>query len=150
MTPTFSGYSTPQVLCSGTGATINSAALVSLGTCTIPPGCYRRATGSRSASIMRTAERGRLFDRDPLGRNHIVHRDALSTETLSTGRADAGVLTSNAQLSSETWGTALAFSANAVVAGDAYANGLTIDFRGLVANGGDTLTLSNFAVVRIP
>jgi hypothetical protein len=42
---------------------------------------------------------------------------------------------------------ALAFSANA---GDAYANGLTIGFMGLVANAADRLTLNNFTVVRIP
>ena len=38
VTSTFSGYSTPQVLCSGAGATINSATLTSLGACTIPAG----------------------------------------------------------------------------------------------------------------
>jgi hypothetical protein len=53
-------------------------------------------------------------------------------------------------LSSQTWGTALAFSANAAVAGDGYSNGLTINFMGLAANSGDSLTLNNFTVVRIP
>ncbi len=79
-----------------------------------------------------------------------MHRDAAASETLAAGRADAGILGSSAQLSSETWGSSLAFQANAAVAGDAFANGLTIDFRGSVANGADTLTLSNFTVVRIP
>ena len=66
------------------------------------------------------------------------------------GRADAGVLASNAQLSSETWGTALSFLANAVVAGDAYRERADNRFSGLVAGGGDTLALTNFTVVRIP
>ena len=151
MTPTFSGYSTTQVLCSGTGATINSAALASLGTCTIPAGLLSQ--GDRIEIRFDYAHGGTAggFSIEThWGGTTIVHRDAVSTETLVAGRADAGVLTSNAQLSSETWGTALAFSANAVVAGDAYANGLTVTFLGLVAGGGDTLTLSNFAVVRIP
>ncbi len=151
VTPTFSGYSTTQVLCSGTGATINSAALASLGTCTIPAGLLSQ--GDRIEIRFDYAHGGTAggFSIEThWGGTTIVHRDAVSTETLVAGRADAGVLTSNAQLSSETWGTALAFSANAVVAGDAYANGLTVTFLGLVAGGGDTLTLSNFAVVRIP
>jgi hypothetical protein len=151
VTSTFSGYSTPQVLCSGAGATVNSAALASLATCTIPAGLLSQ--GDRIEIRFDYAHGGAAggFSIEThWGGTTIVHRDAVPTETLVAGRADAGVLASNAQLSSETWGTALAFSANAVLAGDAYANGLTIDFLGLVANGGDALTLNNFTVVRIP
>lgn len=149
--PAFSGYSTTQVLCSGTGTTIQSAALVNLATCTIPAGLLSQ--GDRIEIRFDYAHggtAGAFSIETHWGGTTIVHRDAVSTETLVAGRADAAVLASNAQLSSETWGRSLAFSANAVVAGDAYANGLTIAFLGLVANGGDTLTLNNFTVVRIP
>ncbi len=75
----------------------------------------------------------------------------LATETLLAGRADTALLAASAQLSSQTWGGAtLAFGANAAVAADAFANGIVIDFRGLIANAADTLTLTNFTVVRIP
>lgn len=151
VTSTFSGYSTPQVLCSGAGATINSATLTSLGACTIPAGLLSQ--GDRVEirfDYSHGGTAGAFSIETHWGATTIVHRDAVSTETMVAGRADAGVLASNAQLSSETWGTALSFSANAVLAGDAYANGLTVTFLGLVASGGDTLTLSNFTVVRIP
>jgi hypothetical protein len=151
VTSTFSGYSTTQVLCSGAGATINSATLASLGSCTIPAGLLSQ--GDRIEIRFDYAHGGTAggFSIEThWGGTTIVHRDAASTETLIAGRADAGVLASNTQLSSQTWGTALAFSANAAVAGDGYSNGLTINFMGLAANSGDSLTLNNFTVVRIP
>ncbi len=151
VTNPFSGFSTVQVLCSGTGATITSSTLVSLGTCAIPAGLLSQ--GDRVEIRFDYAHGGSAggFSIEPhWGGTTIIHRDALSTETLVAGRADAGVLASSAQLSSQTWGTVLAFAVNAVAAADVYSNGLTIDFRGSVANGGDRLTLSNFTVVRIP
>jgi hypothetical protein len=33
---------------------------------------------------------------------------------------------------------------------DAYASGLTINFQGKLAQAGDTLTLANYTVVRLP
>jgi hypothetical protein len=151
VTSTYSGYSATQVLCSGTGGTISSASLAGLGSCTIPAGLLSQ--GDRIEIRFDYAHGGTAggFSIEThWGGTTIVHRDAASTETLVAGRADAGVLTSSAQLSSQTWGTVLAFSANAVVAGDAYASGLTVSFLGLVANAADSLTLNNFTVVRIP
>jgi hypothetical protein len=147
----FSGYSTTQVLCSGSGATINSPTLVSLGTCMIPAGLLSQ--GDRIEIRFDYAHggaNGAFSIETHWGGTTIVHRDALVSETLAAGRADASVLAASSILSSETWGTSLSFLANAVVAADVYANGISIDFRGLVANGSDTLTLSNFTVVRIP
>jgi hypothetical protein len=151
-TGTFGGFSTVQVLCSGAGATITSGTLVSLGMCSIPAGLLSQ--GDRIEirfDYSHNGSAGGFSIEARWAATTIVHRDALAAETLVAGRADAGVLTANAQLSSETWGSAsLGFAANAVVAGDAYAAGVSIDFRGLVAGGGDSLTLSNFTVVRIP
>jgi hypothetical protein len=151
ITNSFSGYSSMQVLCSGAGATISAATLASLGACAIPAGLLSQ--GDRIEirfDYSHGGSAGGFSIETHWGATTIVHRDALASETLLAGRADAGVLPSNAQLSSETWGSSLGLAVTAVVAGDAYAGGLTIDFRGLVANGGDTLTLNNFTVVRIP
>lgn len=149
----YSGYSATQVLCSGTGATIGSGStLSSLGTCSIPAGLLSQ--GDRLEirfDYAHSGTAGGFSIEVHWGATTVVHRDALLTETLVTGRADAGVLPSTAQLSSETWGgSTLAFSVNAVLAADVYANGIAIAFEGLAASGGDTLTLSNFTVVRIP
>jgi hypothetical protein len=140
-------------LCSGTGATIGSGStLSSLGTCSIPAGLLSQ--GDRIEirfDYAHSGTAGGFSIEVHWGATTIVHRDALLTETLLTGRADAGVLPSTAQLSSETWGgSTLAFSVNAVLAADVYANGIAIAFEGLAASGSDTLTLSNFTVVRIP
>lgn len=148
----FSGFSTTQVLCSGTGSTTSASSLTSLGACSIPAGLL--AQGDRLEirfDYAHSGTGGGFSIEAHWGGTTIVHRDALSTETLLAGRADAGIPVSGAQLSSETWGgSTLAFSANAALAADAYANGIAINFLGLTANGGDTLTLSNFTVVRIP
>ena len=148
----FSGYSTTQVLCSGMGATGNSNALASLGTCSIPAGLL--SLGDRLEIRFDYAHNGTAggFSIEiHWGGTTLLHRDALPAETLLAGRADAAILASSAQLSSETWGgSTLAFSATAVAAADAFADGITVDFRGLTANSGDALTLTNFTVVRIP
>ncbi|HEX3877744.1 MAG TPA: hypothetical protein VHW24_12210 [Bryobacteraceae bacterium] len=151
VTTTFSGYSTPQVLCTGAGATLSAGTLTSLGSCAIPAGLL--AQGDRidiRFDYAHSGSAGGFSIEADWGGTAIVHRDALAAETLVTGRADASVMASSAQLSSQTWGAALSFAANAAIAGDAYAAGLTITLMGSVANSSDTLTLTNFSVVRIP
>jgi hypothetical protein len=44
----------------------------------------------------------------------------------------------------------LPFNATLGSATDAYTGGLTIDFQGMLAQAGDTLTLANYTVVRFP
>jgi hypothetical protein len=152
ITGSFSGFSTTQVLCSGMGATGSASSLTSLGTCSIPAGLL--SPGDRLEirfDYAHSGTAGGFSIEVHWGSTTIVHRDALLTEALLAGRANAAILVSSAQLSSETWGgSTLAFSVNAVAAADAFANGITVDFRGLTANGGDTLTLTNFTLVRIP
>jgi hypothetical protein len=151
VTNTFSGFSTPQVICSGTGAGANAATLTSLATCMIPAGLLSQ--GDRIEirfDYSHSGTAGGFSIETHWGATTITHRDAPSTETLATGRADAGILAASAQLSAQTWGSALTVTSNVVVAADTFANGLNVDFRGSVANGGDTVTLNNFAVVRIP
>ncbi len=151
VTTTFSGFSTLQVLCSGAGTGTSSASLISLGTCMIPAGLLSQGDRIQIRfDYSHSGTAGGFSIETHWGATTITHRDAPSTETLATGRAEAGILTASAQLSSQTWGATLALTTNAVVAADTFANGLSIDFRGSVANGGDTLTLNNFAVVRIP
>jgi len=148
----FDGFSTPQVLCSGEGSTTSASTLTSLATCSIPAGLLSQ--GDRLEirfDYAHSGAAGGFSIEAHWGGTTIVHRDALLTETLLAGRADSGVLATGSQLSSQTWGgSTLAFSANAVLAADAYASGIAINFLGLTANAGDTLTLSNFTVVRIP
>src|ERR1700722_14909181 len=148
----FSSFSSTQVLCSGAGVTGSASSLTSLGACAIPAGLLSQ--GDRLEirfDYAHSGTAGGFSIEVHWGSTTIVHRDVLATETLLAGRADAGILASAAQLSSETWGgSTLAFGVTAVAAADAFASGITVDFRGLTANGGDTLTLTNFTVVRVP
>jgi hypothetical protein len=151
-TSSFAGFSTTQVLCSGMGVTGSAGSLTSLGACAIPAGLLAR--GDRLEirfDYAHSGTAGGFSIEVHWGGTTIVHRDALLTETLLAGRADAGILAASSQLSSQTWGgSTLAFGVTAVAAADAFANGITINFLGLTANGGDTLTLTNFCVVRVP
>jgi hypothetical protein len=60
------------------------------------------------------------------------------------------ILASGAQLSSQSWGTLLAFAAAVASASDSLSSGLTVSFLGAVAQSSDSAALTNFTVVRIP
>jgi hypothetical protein len=140
-----------QVLCSGTGASTAATTLGSMGACSIPAGVLLpgdRVEVRFDLSHQGTAS-GFSFEIH-WGGTTVAHRDAAASEAFVTGRAGAGILASGSQLSFETWGTALPFAAGVAAAADGYTSGLTIDFQGKLAQAGDTLTLANYAVVRLP
>jgi hypothetical protein len=141
----------PQVLCSGTGATTNATTLAVIGTCTIAAGVL--LPGDRVEICFDLAHQnsaGGFSLELHWGATTVVHRDATAAETLVSGRADATVLGSGAQTSSQTWGSVLSFGATAGSASDSYTSGLTITLLGSVAQASDGLALNNFTVVRIP
>jgi len=144
-------YPNPQVLCSGTGASTTNTSLTSTGACAIPPGLL--LPGDRVEIRFDFAHQGTAsgFSFEiHWGATTIVHRDAAAGESLAGGRADAALLAAGAQLSSQTWGALLPFSTTVGSATDSYTSGLTIDFQGMLAQAGDTLTLGNYTVVRFP
>jgi len=144
-------FPAPQVLCSGTGASTVATTLGSMGTCSIPAGVL--LPGDRVDVRFDLAHQGTVsgfsFELH-WGATVVAHRDAAVSDTFVTGRADAGILASGSQLSFQTWGAVLPFTAGVASASDAYATGLAIDFQGKLAQAGDTLTLANYTVVRLP
>jgi hypothetical protein len=84
------------------------------------------------------------------GSTVVTHRDAVSSDVLATGRADATIVASGARLSAQSWGTVLPFTAGVLTSSDSYASGVTVDFQAKVANAADLLTLRNYTVVRLP
>jgi hypothetical protein len=143
-------YSTAQVLCSGAGAAAVSASLSSVATCAIPAGVL--SAGDRIEVRFDLDHQGTAgafsFEAD-WGSTVALHRDASATETRATARFDAAILASTAQLSAQSWGAVLPFGASIAAASDPWANGLTINFQASSA-AGDTVTLRNYSVVRIP
>jgi hypothetical protein len=133
------------------GAATSGTSLTSIGTCAIPSGLL--LTGDRVEIRFDFAHQGTAsgFSFEiHWGATTIVHRDAATGETLVTGRADASLLAASAQLNSQSWGALLPFNSTVSSATDTYTGGLTIDFQGMLAQTGDTLTLRNFTVVRFP
>jgi hypothetical protein len=144
-------FPSPQVLCSGLGATTNGTALVSIGSCGIPANLL--AAGDRVEIRLdlqhQGATSGFTFDVH-WGATSILSRNGSLADTLVAVRADAAILAAGAQMNYQSWGTSLAFAAGVATAADAYAGGITIDFRGSVGQAGETLTLSGYTVVRLP
>jgi len=144
-------FPSPQVLCSGLGATTNGTALTSIGSCNIPASLLE--AGDRLEIRLdlehQGATSGFTFDVH-WGAASILSRDGSAADTLVTVRADAAILAAGAQMSYQSWGNSLPFAAGVAAAADAYAAGITIDFRGNVALAGETLTLAGYTVLRLP
>jgi len=144
-------FSSTQVLCSGTGTSATTTTLTVLGRCNIPAGVL--AAGDRVEVRFDYAHPGTAggFSVEvDWGATVLVHRDAATGEKLVSGRGAAAVLASGAQLSAESWGTALALAASAASSSDNYSAGVTVSFLGSIAQIGDSLALTNFSVVRVP
>ena len=144
-------FPTSQVLCSGTGNLNASTSFVSLGQCNIAGGVL--LPGDRveihfDADHQGTA--GGFSLEVHWGGTAALHRDAAAGDLQVTGRADAAILNSGAYLSAESWGTVLPFAAAVANAPDDYSAGVTVDFQGKVGAAGDTVTLRNYTVVRLP
>ena len=144
-------YPSPQVLCSGLGAGTTSTALSSVGACNIPGGFL--AAGDRIEirfDLDHQGTAGGYSFEVHWGITTVLHRDAAAGDALATGRADIALKVTGAQLSHQSWGTLLALNAGTGTAPDDYfTGGITVDFQAQAASG-DTVTLRNFTVIRIP
>jgi len=139
------------VLCSGTGAIINAASLSSMGTCVVPAGLL--ASGDRMEIRFDLEHQGVAAGftfEVRWGSTQIFSRSAAAADVFVTGRAEANLAADGARFGTLSWGTVLPLSAGVASAADAYAGGLTIDFRGSVGQTGETLALANYAIVRLP
>ena len=130
---------------------MSSSTFSSLAACVIPPGVL---TGGDRVEIKfdlaHQGTAGGFIFQVQWGATTLVQRTAASGDAQVSGRADAGLDQSGAQVSAESWGTLLPLAASVGNATDAYANGLTISFQAAMNGNGDTLTLRNYAVVLLP
>jgi hypothetical protein len=144
-------YPAPQVLCSGTGAATTGVSMASIGACTIPAGLL--LAGDRVEIHFNLAHTGTAsaFTFEVVwGATPILNRTGATSDAMVTGRLEAAILASGSQLSSQSWGTVLPFTASLAPSTDAYSSGIAINFQGMLAQTGDTLTLADYTVVRIP
>ncbi len=142
---------TAQILCSGTGGATSAVSLSSIGACEIPAGLL--LAGDRVEIHFDLAHSGHTsgftFEVD-WAATPIVNRSGAGSDALVSGRAEAAMLNTGAQLSAQTWGTVLPLSASVTSSADVYANGITINFQAMLAQTGDTLALANYTVIRLP
>jgi hypothetical protein len=144
-------FPNPEVLCSGTGNTVTSQSLSSMGTCMIPAGLL--LPGDRVEirfDALHAGSAGGFTVALYWGATQVLQQNAATAETRVTARADASIASTGAQLSFTSWGAVLPFGAGVGTATDAYTSGLTIDFQAALAAVGDSMTLANYTVVRIP
>ena len=144
-------FPSPQVLCSGLGAATNSSTLASIGTCTIPAGFL--AAGDRVEmrfDLDHAGTAGGFSFELHWGAATVLTRNASAVDAQATGRADAALTAAGAQLSHQSWGTSLALAAGVGKSTDDYTAGITIDFQAMTVQSGETVTLTNFTVVRFP
>lgn len=141
----------PQVLCSGTGATASLASLTALATCSVPAGLL--VPGDRLEVHFDYAHQGNAGGTAisvQWGGTKVLNFGAAAGESMLTGRVDASILTTGAQVSSQSWGSNTNFAANVVNSSDSYSAGLTLTFLGSVAAGTDAIALQHYSVVRVP
>ena len=83
------------------------------------------------------------------GSANILTRHASAQDSAFTGKAEAAMTVSGAQISLQSWGTVLTFLPGIVNA--PVQSGLRVDFRGkLSVAGTGAVVLSNFTVLRYP
>ncbi len=142
-------YPNPQVLCSGLGGAVSTSTLSSIGACTIPAGFL--AAGDRVEIHFDLEHQGALggftFELH-WGATTVLSRNGSPVDALLSGRAAAALTSQGAQISHQSWGTSLPFTAGIGTASDDYNAGLTVDFQAKVAQAGEIVTLKNFTVVR--
>jgi hypothetical protein len=143
-------YPASQVVCSGIGGTSNSTTTTVLANCALPAAAL--LAGDRLEIRMELQHQGTsgyTFDLQ-WGSTVILTRTAGVSDVSTTGRVDVSLLLSGAQYSAQSWGTALSFAAGVGTASDNRASGLSLNFRGRNVHAGDTLTLQNYTVNRLP
>jgi hypothetical protein len=141
----------PQVLCSGTGARASLPNLTALAACSIPGGLL--APGDRieiHVDYAHVGNAGAAAMSIQWGGTTALNVSAAAVETMLTGRLDASILTTGAQVSSQSWGASTSFATGVLSAPDSYSAGLTLTFLGSVANGADVIALQHYSVVRVP
>ncbi len=141
----------PQVLCSGTGTAVSQPNLTALAACSIPGGLL--APGDRIeiyVDYAHVGNAGAAAISVQWGGTTALNLSAATVETMLTGRLNAAILTTGAQVSSQSWGASTGFAASVLSAPDSYSAGLTVTFLGSAAASTDVIALQHYSVVRVP
>jgi hypothetical protein len=140
----------PQVICSAAGAVTSVTAMTTLGGCDIPAAGL--LSGDRIEIRFTFAHTGTASGFSlqlNWGSTTVLARSGSASDAAVVGRADAAITAGGAQLNLESWGTVLPFLPGILSAPPQA--GLEVAFRAaLLQAGPDTVTLTNYTVLRYP
>jgi hypothetical protein len=147
-----SSLASPQVVCSSGGSSTSGTALVELGSCTIPAGLL--GSGDRLEIQFHYGHTGTATGFTGavlIGSTTVASRAGGATEALLTGHTSFGIYGGGQTWDTQTWGVALALSANAGIAGENPSLALKVSLQGQMAGTtSDSVSLRNFTVIRYP
>jgi hypothetical protein len=139
-----------QVICSAAGTSTAASSWTTLGACDIPAAGLN--AGDRIEVRFTFAHTGSASGFNlqvNWGTTTILARSGATQDSAITGRAEAGIAASGAEISTESWGTVLPFLPG-ILSSPAQA-GLQVNFRAALGTAGsDTVSLTNYTVLRYP
>jgi hypothetical protein len=139
-----------QVLCSQAGTSTSSTMMTSLGMCDIPAAGLQ--AGDRIEvrfTFSHTGTNAGINFQINWGNTTLLARSGSAQDSAIAGVAEAAITGAGAQISVQSWGTVLSFLPG-ILNAPAQA-GLSVDFRASMAQmGSDSVTLTNFTVLRYP
>jgi hypothetical protein len=141
---------TPQVICSGVGASTSAASMTDLGGCALPAASLQagnrieiRFTFSHAGSSS-----GFSFEAD-WGTSAILSRQASAADVAAAGSADSAMGASAAQISYQSWGSTLALGAG--IQNTSALTGIRVGFKAMVSTAGtDSVSLASYTVLLYP
>jgi hypothetical protein len=141
-----------QVVCSTVGTATSNTSSTTLGTCTLPAGLL--GTGDLIEVSYQFTHQGSSSGFTPqvaFGGTPVLSRTASSADTAFAGTLKFAINPSAQPWSGQSWGSSLAFAPAVGSTGVNSTQSVTISFLGqITSGGGDSVTLSNFTVVRYP
>ena len=141
-----------QVVCSTSGGTTSGTSSATLGTCTLPAGLL--VSGDRIEVRYQFSHQGTATGFTPQvawGGAPVLSRTATAADTGFAGILDFTIGSIGEAWSGQSWGSSLAFATALGSVNVSTAANITIAFVGQMSGStSDSLTLSNFTVVRYP
>ena len=140
-----------QVLCSAAGTANNTAAVATLGSCTIPAGgLYPGDRIELRFTVLHTGGAAGFEVQALWGNAPFLVRNGGAQDTAFAARAEAALSAGGAELSVESWGTSLPFQTAIVAATQQAPVVVTIKARLANAVSSDSVRLANYTVLRYP
>ena len=141
-----------QTLCSATGTGTGANAYASLGYCDVPIGFLQPGDRIEVRYTLQHTGAASAFDIQTMfGSSVVIQRHAAIQDSAFSGRIEIGVSDASAQVSSESFGSALALLPSILTIARP-ATDKRIDFRALLSSRGtnDRVHLLNYTVLRYP